>query len=182
MKPLVIIINGKGGVGKDTLVEGFNRRSRYKAKNISAIHGIKEAAKMIGWDGGKSDRDRKFLSDLKKLSIDYNDFPLKDVLFQYYWFIRNAQEHILFIHIREPQEIAKCKKNIQATGFARVKTMIVISDGEQHTFGNESDDNVFDYQYDIKFLNTYKTNTEFGVEQSTREFAKLIEEIYESTT
>ena len=73
MEKTVIVINGAGGVGKDTLCEFAEKH--FKVMNISSITPIKEIAKMCGWNGEKTDKARKFLSDLKALSIEYNDFP-----------------------------------------------------------------------------------------------------------
>lgn len=75
MKKTVIIINGTGGAGKDTLCGLASKH--YKVKNISAITPIKEIAGNYGWNGEKDSRARKFLSDLKKVFIDYNDMPTK---------------------------------------------------------------------------------------------------------
>lgn len=170
-KPVVIIINGKGGIGKDSLIDEYLKT--HKGESISAIDAVKEAAKVLGWDGRKSDVNRKFLSDLKALSIKYNDYPLKDILFRFYWFIRDGKGDVLFVHIREPEEIEKCKKDIEYTGMARVKTLLVITDGEQHTYGNKSDDDVENYNYDIKFMN--HSRTEHEQECSRLAFVDLIE-------
>ena len=62
----VIIINGSGGVGKDTLCEFAMKK--YRCMNTSAITPVKEMAAMAGWRGEKTDAARKFLSDLKQLT------------------------------------------------------------------------------------------------------------------
>ena len=62
---IVVIINGKGGVGKDTLCN--TSTTYFMSEMISAITPIKEVAKMCGWKGDKSSKSRKFLSDLKRL-------------------------------------------------------------------------------------------------------------------
>lgn len=175
MKPLVIIINGKGGSGKDYLIEGLQKILGGGIVNISAIDAVKEAAKQIGWNGEKGDRDRKFLSDLKKISIEYNDWPIKDIMYKFHAFIHEGKNQILFIHIREPEEIEKCKKLIKSTGMARVKTLLVTG-MVKHSFGNRSDDGVNDYKYDIVFVNTYE------VPHADERFIKTIKEAYESTT
>ena len=65
MEKIVVIINGKGGVGKDTLCDALS--SKYTVRNVSSITPIKEIAQLGGWQGGKQNKDRKFLADLKKL-------------------------------------------------------------------------------------------------------------------
>lgn len=72
----VIIINGKGGVDKDTLCD--IAAYYYLVKNVSTIDPFKEIArKYAGWNGEKDLKSRKFLSDLKQLFIDYNDTPMR---------------------------------------------------------------------------------------------------------
>ena len=101
---LTIVINGKGGVGKDTLCRFA--AERYKTENVSSITPIKEIAALCGWQGEKTDRARKFLSDLKALTAEYNDFPTNYLVAQYRAFLASDGE-LLFVHIREPEEIRK---------------------------------------------------------------------------
>ena len=76
MQKQVIIINGTGGSGKDTFVQYCSKYA--KVINISSVDKVKEAATiLVGWKGEKDEKSRKLLVDLKKLSIDYNDAPLK---------------------------------------------------------------------------------------------------------
>ena len=75
----IICINGQGGVGKDSFV--FFCGSPFSGiYNYSMIDGVKNIATLIGWDGGKGLKDRKFLSDLKDLVDDYNDYSFRNVL------------------------------------------------------------------------------------------------------
>ena len=104
MKKLVIVINGAGGVGKDTLCS-FAARA-YRVRNISSVDPIKELARMAGWDGDKSDKSRKMLSDLKMLFTRYNDLCLRYITEQYRQFL-DGEEQVMFVHIREPEEIAR---------------------------------------------------------------------------
>ena len=98
----VIIINGTGGCGKDTFVSLVSKYA--KVYNFSSIDAVKELATIIGWDGTKSEKDRKFLSDLKRLTTEYNDFSFNSIKNAYEKFI-NSDNEIMFIHIREPEEI-----------------------------------------------------------------------------
>ena len=148
MKKTVIVINGAGGVGKDTLCQFADKH--YKVMNISSITPIKETAAMCGWRGEKTDKARKFLSDLKALSIEYNDFPTVWATEKYNEFLSSDCE-IMFVHIREGQEI---RKFVTATG-GKAKTLLVRG-GERMkktNYGNASDDEVENYNYDYYFVN-----------------------------
>ena len=68
MKQLAIVINGCGGVGKDTLCQMAARH--YKVRNISSVTPIKELAVQCGWNGAKDNRSRKFLSDFLCFTLD----------------------------------------------------------------------------------------------------------------
>ena len=56
----VFIINGSGGVGKDSFIEVVAKTDKCAIGNYSSVSKVKEIAKIIGWDGSKSERDRKF--------------------------------------------------------------------------------------------------------------------------
>ena len=148
MKKLVIVINGSGGVGKDTLCD-FAAEC-YKVKNISSITPIKQIAERCGWDGRKDDKSRKFLSDLKLLCVEYNDYPTRWALAEYESFLE-TEEEIMFVHIREPEEIAKF---VEATKGA-AKTLLIRGGDRMNKscYGNVSDDGVENYAYDRYFMN-----------------------------
>ena len=166
MKKTAIVIHGKGGVGKDTLCELAAKH--IKVKNISSITPIKELAAQCGWGGEKTDKARKFLSDLKRLTIDYNDFPTAWAVREYEEFLKSDEE-IMFLHVREPEEI---EKFVKASNNA-AKTLL-IRGGERMTktaYGNASDDCVEDYSYDYYFTND-KT-----LEEAETEFVALLKKI-----
>lgn len=106
MRSQVIILNGRGGVGKDTFVSLCNKYIR--CIHISSITPIKDIAKSIGWSGDKTEKDRKFLSDLKDLITDYNNAPYRYVQTQIsQFYFAYPEDTLLFIDIREPVEISK---------------------------------------------------------------------------
>lgn len=134
------IINGSGGSGKDTFVSLV---SKYiPTMNFSSVDKVKEVARMIGWDGGKTEKDRKFLSDLKLLCTDYNDMPLESMRSKVEEFDK-SDASFLFLHIREPEEIEKAKNAFGA------KVILVKRDSIEHITSNMADANVFNYNYDV---------------------------------
>lgn len=149
MKKIAMVINGAGGVGKDTLCDLADKH--FGVMNISTITPIKEIAAQCGWDGRKDARSRKFLSDLKRLCVEYNDFPTVWAMERYREFLADDSLDILFVHIREAGEI---QKFVDATG-GEAKTLLVRG-GErmqQSSYGNASDDEVENYSYDYYFTN-----------------------------
>lgn len=157
----IIIINGTGGSGKDTFVEFASKYS--KVYNFSSVDKVKEVATLIGWTGSKTDKDRKFLSDLKKLTTEYNDMAFNS--------IKNAVENfkksdnkIMFIHIREPEEIKRAVDAFDA------KTLLVRRVGLDAITTNYSDASVENYNYDYIIENT----TLEGLEESAKEFVNNI--------
>jgi cytidylate kinase len=161
MNKFVIVINGQGGVGKDTLCAMAARA--YRVKNVSSVTPIKEIAARCGWNGEKTDRARKFLSDLKALTVAYNDFPTNWVVEEYARFLESEDE-VMFVHIREPEEIAKFVSRVPRaiTLLIRGGTRFRRSKKE---YGNASDDGVERYRYDYVFYNDApleKTETVFN--------------------
>lgn len=149
MKKLTVIINGKGGAGKDTLCEIASRH--FRTMNVSSIDPVKKIAALGGWNGGKDDKSRKFLADLKKLFTDYNDLPTEYIYGKYLDFLSSSYE-ILFVHIREPEEIEKFRKKVDKSG-ENCKTLLVTSSRCKDSYGNSSDDLVENYNYDYTYRN-----------------------------
>ena len=166
MKKAVIVINGRGGVGKDTLCDMAARV--FRVFNVSSITPIKEIAKMCGWDVAKDDKSRKFLADLKKLSVDYNDYPTLWAVERYREFLLSDGD-IMFVHIREPEEIGKF---VASTGGA-AKTLLIRGGDRMRrgAYGNAADDGVENYSYDYYFDNGGT------LEEAERGFIHLLKKI-----
>ncbi len=144
---VVIIINGHGGAGKDSLCDFAGRV--YRTVNVSSAEPIKEIARRYGgWQGEKDERSRKFLADLKHLFAAYNDLPLKYLMEEYKRFSESEAE-ILFVHIREGEEIDKFKARVELP----CVTLLVQRSGVRQQWGNASDDNVENYDYDYCYNN-----------------------------
>lgn len=144
MNKQIFIINGSGGVGKDTFVSFV--AEAIPTMNFSSVDKVKEIAKIIGWDGGKTEKDRKFLSDLKLLCTDYNNMPFNSMSEKVSEF-SNSNSLVLFLHIREPEEIEKAKISFNA------KTILIKRDAVKQITSNMADGNVYNYNYDIVINN-----------------------------
>ena len=149
MKKLAIVINGKGGVGKDTLCDFA--AAKYKTLNVSTITPIKEIAAAYGWNGEKTPKARKFLADLKQVFTEWNDLPNKFALEQYREFL--AGDYVLFfVHIREGSEIQKFVEGAKKLGGSPI-TLLIRSQRFDKKYGNASDDDVESFNYDYTYQN-----------------------------
>jgi hypothetical protein len=149
-RKIVIVINGKGGAGKDTVCE--ITESRYYAKTISSIDPVKDLARRCGWNGEKDNKSRKFLSDLKSLLIAYNDYPNVYLEKEYEKFLQDDAQDILFVHIRENDQIEDFKSRLRTKCITLlIRSQLAGTAGE--VYGNDSDDKAEDYPYDYEFTN-----------------------------
>lgn len=165
MKKQIIVINGSGGAGKDTFV---NLVSKYvPTMNYSSVDRIKEIAKECGWDGKKTEKDRKFLSDLKYLCSQYNDLPMlymKKNVQKFY----NSENELLFLHIREPNEISN------AVILFNAKTLLIRRKSVKHIITNEADAGVFNYNYNYVIENN---GTKEELDNKAKEFVETLSKL-----
>ena len=161
---VVIVMNGSGGVGKDTLCEGVAKR--FPVKIVSSVDPIKKIATMGGWKGEKNDAGRLLLVRLKQAFVDYNDLPLQYLKEEYESFLL-GEERVMFVHIREPQEIEKFKAEVPC------KTILVTREAAKK-WNNNVDSGVFDYAYDYTFPNDEELDV--SVEKFTGLIANILEE------
>lgn len=167
MIKLVVIINGNGGVGKDTLCDFASQV--YKVRNISAIEPIKKIAGEHGWKGEKDPKSRKFLADLKKAFVAYNDLPFQYLCGEYEAFLK-TDEQILFVHIREGEEIEKFKRHVR---LPCITLLITRRQASEVFWGNEADDQVGRWAYDYTYRNDQ------SLEEARRDFVRFLTRIYE---
>ena len=144
-KKLVFITNGTGGCGKDTFAHILGQLMN--VSKISSIDPIKQFARFLGWDGGKTEKDRKFLSDLKLIMTEYDDTPFKWMQNNYLFWRETRNDSVLLIDIREPEEIERAKKAFNA------KTILIKNDRVAPITSNMADANVFNYEYDFVIEN-----------------------------
>lgn len=148
MNKHIFILNGMGGCGKDTFAEFLD--VFIPTYHTSSVSTVKRIAMDCGWTGEKTEKDRKFLSDLKCLLTEYKDIPFKDMQRTVAVFNAsptNAYYKVLLIDIREPAEIERAKKAFGA------KTILIKNDRVPKIESNMADAGVFDYDYDIVIEN-----------------------------
>lgn len=147
MTKQVFVINGSGGVGKDTFVELVAIVSGRKALQYSSVDKVKDIARQIGWDGQKDEKSRRFLSDLKILCSDFCDMPFKSMMDANSYFQKEEQYEMIFFHIREPEEIARAVRVFGA------KTILIEKSNVPQIISNMADGGVYNYNYDITIHN-----------------------------
>ena len=169
MDKYIFIINGTGGVGKDTFVEFVSIELNDKLKkfhtviNFSSIDKVKEIAREIGWKGKKTEKDRKFLSDLKIITSKYCDMPFTSMKDKVNEFKNDNEAKMLFLHIREPEEIRRAVKEFGA------KTILIVRDTIKHITSNIADKTVFNCEYDYVIKNN---GTKEELNNKAKEFVK----------
>lgn len=165
MNKHIFIVNGKPRAGKDTFAEILNKYvSVYKC---SIIDPIKTAALELGWKGGKTEKDRKFLSDLLDLTMEYSEAPY-DYLIEKgmdFWDDK-IKEDIMLIDIRDPEVIDKVAKMLDAS------SIFISNKNVPEITSNHADANVDDYDYDYGIDNS---GTLEDFEKSINVFLTLLE-------
>lgn len=158
----IYCINGTKTAGKDTFVEfcrkylgeGYEYMRNQRVLNISTVDFVKHIALEAGWNGVKTEKDRKFLSDLKDLLTAWDDVPYKKIVEGIADWIFDLKTRcsmpdnklVVFIHVREPEEIAKIVDRLNAQTI-----LIRRPDVEQQECSNHADAlvNNYDYNYVI---------------------------------
>ena len=177
MKSYVIIINGSANAGKDTFVELFENicSNNEVVYEFSTINKVKKAVRELVPGPIKNDKYRKFLSDIKKLWVEYNEGPcwatfeyIEHVL-QAEYVVTNYNSVFIFIHCREPEEIKKLVSHVNYRFESVCKTLLIHKPNIAIP-NNDSDKNVEDYNYDfiIDNIGTIEDLKECAVEFKTK--------------
>lgn len=159
MKRTVVIVNGRPRSGKSTFARVCMNylcdTDICDSNYISSITPVKDAAKILGWTDIKDNKSRKFLSDMKKLWVEYNNGAL---LYTTRMIINDTTNMVTFIDIRELSEIKKFINALDMFNISCVTVMVSSDKTCGKDVGNESDDNVnmdcngtFKYNYGIHY-------------------------------
>lgn len=164
-KRTIVVINGKGGVGKDTLIQALKDTGLAKVFNVSSIDPFRDMTKDFSPPKRKSNTYRLLLSNLKKTIDTYYEqeygitYSNNYLMVQLRIFLCNSSDdkEILFVHIREPENIesfltyAGTELSLRFDTDTVLCTMLIKSDRAQIDYGNDSDNNVENYNYDYIF-------------------------------
>ena len=141
MSKNILVLNGVGTSGKGVFADYINKY--ISTCKYSIVDLTKEAAKIFGWEGSKSEKDRKFLSDLMDLATAYNDSPYKDVCNMISDFKEDRIDtDIMIIDMRDPKDIARAVEDFNA------KTLLIRNPNVPEIKSNHADANVENYEYD----------------------------------
>lgn len=142
----ILVVNGKPRAGKDTFALILNEY--YSVYKYSIIDKIKTIAIDCGWRGGKTEKDRKFLADLKDLTDAYSDVSFNDILDKIADFVDDIiEEDILIIDMRSPEDIDRLKELVD------VITVYIDNENIEDVLSNHADANVEQYDYDFVVSN-----------------------------
>lgn len=152
---MVYIINGHPNSGKSYFARKcVEMMGDENAKIFSTVDTTKWIAKSLGWNGTKTDKDRWFLSELKRLTKEWKDFPFQEAKkkiddYNFQWKIlgKDLRKTAVFIMSREPDEIARFENELGA------KSIFLMSPNEDTNFSNDSDANVANHDYDYIIAN-----------------------------
>ena len=169
-KKLIIIINGPAGVGKDTLIEEYSKRTKNSVYNYSSIDYFKDIAKKVFyWDGIKNEKGRKLLSDIKAIASEYNDLPTEITLnkIEQFYDVPYKNDAVMFVHIREKDETDKLIKRLKEKDMP-VKTMFIYTSREIEGFkDNKSDEYSSDWRNGLNDYNVlmYNDDLDYAVDE-----------------
>lgn len=166
------VINGFPLSGKDTFVNYCLEEIKNYGLLVSTVDFVKHIAIECGWKKEKTPKDRKFLSDLKKILSNWNDVPYRKVIEEITYFRKDLEYYgvddngIVFIMSREPEEINRFKKDLNA------KTVLIYRPSASLLQqSNDSDSNIMNYQYDYTI---YNDGTLEELRNKAKNFLKII--------
>lgn len=155
----IIAVNGFPQSGKTTFEDNCLAVLGAFGSKYSSIDFVKQIATECGWNGEKTPETRKFLSDLK---VILEQAPWGDVLLEKIkqqcrlkqaelnQFDLDDATHYMFVDIREPHNLEKIKREMDAW------TLLIRRADDQTAQAeaqNSSDTQVLDYYYDMILYN-----------------------------
>ena len=175
MSKRIIIINGKGGIGKDTLIRAIATMPQsIEVYNESSIDPIRSMiARAFGGSldeelsnaiKDKNNAYRTLLADMKKAvdnyytaicGVKYTEEYLYRCAADYSddigYYQDSSDDSVMFVHIREPENIKAFVERVKSKLPVKVATLLITSNRAKKDYGNDSDNNVENYNYDFVY-------------------------------
>ncbi|QXV74736.1 deoxynucleoside monophosphate kinase [Rhizobium phage RHEph22] len=157
----VIIINGYPQSGKDTFaneVIDYLTNYDWSGANISSIKPVWEMLKAQGIPmDNKTPAERALAAEVKAALNRYNRFADRMACFTVVDSLAQNNS-ITFLHIREPDSIAYCRRTLAIYNNLEVKTLFIDRPGANKRMGNPVDEGVENYIYDFRITNSGSLN------------------------
>lgn len=182
----VILIGGVGGSGKSSFInfcskfhEDVYEEStidccktlvRYMLDLESQSHGVFSHETILNMEDEKSDAYRTLLSDLKQAWCEFSDGPNKIVCNQVDRLYRDEDPFLIFVNVREPEQIDYLKKSLESLHNCIPVTLQVVRN-DDNTWSNYSDRTTSNYDYDITIDNS---NTLMNLEDVAAKFCNAV--------
>lgn len=152
----IYIVNGAPGSGKTTFENFIMDICKDDVYILSTVDCVKAAAQLLGWDGSKTPKNRKFLSDLKDLWTEWDDGSVKyikkrieNIKKSYEVYDMTDDQAVVFIDSREPEEIERLKRELDA------KTILIKREAgaDDKEILNHADRDIELYDYELTIEN-----------------------------
>lgn len=148
MSVKIVVVNGRPGVGKTSFEECCKIIRKSNVEVLSTVDYVKRVALFCGWDGTKTLKNRKFLSDLKDILTEWEDIPFQKVKDKADLLSEDEESYILFVDSREPAEIKRFSEELNAL------TLLIRREGDEEIeTSNHADSEVFNYNYNLTIWN-----------------------------
>ena len=144
----VVILNGSGRSGKDTFAEEVGKL--LPSHKVSSIDFVKQLYSGLDNEAivKKTESYRKLLSQTKANLIEFDPMFFAKLMEQEVEKFLQSQDKILFVDIREPEEIEKFK-TVLSKQEVEFFTVLVKRENIAQISSNSSDANVYNYPYDF---------------------------------
>jgi hypothetical protein len=166
MKTIILLINGAATSGKDLFIDSLESSANFVVSRTSIIDPTKEIAALVGWNGKKEEKDRKFLAELKTLLDNYKGFSFQrtvdfviqkmiafDATLDSEIFGPKEIPHVICIITREPEDISALEAYFVGQGFQVESILIRRDEAEENMPKNHADQGIFDHNYSIHIAN-----------------------------
>lgn len=165
MKKRIFIITGYARSGKDTFCNILANYAR--VFHVSIVDLAKRHARAMGWNGKKTEKSRRFISDIK-IAIDaFNDGSFQEVARTVELFMRESTHDILCIDMRETKDICRAVKEWHA------EVIQIERKGVQQIISNVADAQAISYIGEKVIIPNHGTIEEF--QETVKKFAETLD-------